>query len=785
MNTLRKKKLNLNIWAVILLTVGIFTAYLCTFAKISGLLRESCFNRLEQSVIQLVWELNSQVGMDTEKLENIAGILEEFELTDQENVQKILQSCHWNGLMTQVGILYPDNYVMWADGKVQDASLELSFDEIVSRGGYISRKSKSIVEPEGVVIRNFVPVTCRGKVVAVLFGEVDLQDLPNSYTVNVYDGNAQMYLIEGESGEYILDTWHKTLGNTRDYGDRKAKSGCGPEEFREAMKNGDSGRLIFESQSAGEDFYGFYMSVGINDWRMQVTVPESVAFEDMKNIKGIFLVLVILLFVMCGVFLTYSLRVIRKDAIEKEKRLGQVQYMFEVEKLLFDAHRFPDKMEEALGRIGYAAAADMAFFIVLEDDKVARCHMWAANGQKAELFSTGLSLEKMIPYCYKTLRQGKSVVWNQISHLKEVYPEDYAFWSRHKRIMVAPVCDGDGIITGILGTVDMKYSCEDAGMLECVTLSFSMALNNLKSYCTIKEMGLMDYNTGLQNRNSYHRDLQNYEKEQYKTLACIYVDVNGLHEVNNCLGHAAGDEMLREIASIFRYLFGESNTYRIGGDEFVAVCADQPQETVRELTRQMNEAVRAKGYHISIGVSWRDSQIRIGEMIQDAEKNMYEEKHRYYQGQGNIRKAREMNRRLEVVLTQKRDSEAFLSVLSSQFLGVYVVDLLSDKVRYIFIPEYFQDMLNESGGKFSKAQSLYEEKIVLPECREAYHLFQDYDNLRKQLAKNNSIELIYSKKDGSRAILRVYRNGVFTQELEETLWVYESGGVDNGEWAES
>lgn len=54
-----------------------------------------------------------------------------------------------------------------------------------------------------------------------------------------------------------------------------------------------------------------------------------------------------------------------------------------------------------------------------------------------------------------------------------------------------------------------------------------------------------------------------------KRLACIYIDANGLHEINNARGHLAGDQMLRFIADTLKVSFGEEALYRIGGDEFV------------------------------------------------------------------------------------------------------------------------------------------------------------------------------------------------------------------------
>ena len=53
-----------------------------------------------------------------------------------------------------------------------------------------------------------------------------------------------------------------------------------------------------------------------------------------------------------------------------------------------------------------------------------------------------------------------------------------------------------------------------------------------------------DLLTGLFNRNSYEQKLKTYSSMCNQVLPCVYVDVNGLHELNNTRGHAAEDKML-------------------------------------------------------------------------------------------------------------------------------------------------------------------------------------------------------------------------------------------------
>ena len=84
--------------------------------------------------------------------------------------------------------------------------------------------------------------------------------------------------------------------------------------------------------------------------------------------------------------------------------------------------------------------------------------------------------------------------------------------------------------------------------------------------------------TGLLNRRRFERDLEWWGRNRPETLTCVYIHVVGLHEINNHLGHKAGDGMLCAVAGAMQRMFPLADTYRIGGDEFVVLWADHTGE---------------------------------------------------------------------------------------------------------------------------------------------------------------------------------------------------------------
>ena len=143
----------------------------------------------------------------------------------------------------------------------------------------------------------------------------------------------------------------------------------------------------------------------------------------------------------------------------------------------------------------------------------------------------------------------------------------------------------------------------------------------------------MDALTGLQNRNRYEYFCQHLQQGT-DGLACIYFDVNGLHELNNTQGHLAGDNMLKTIASIICNEFGESNTYRIGGDEFVAFRYERDESAVRKDLEKVLAKVDEAGYHVASGLAMATPDKKLINVIKLAEEEMYANKEAYYKSIG-------------------------------------------------------------------------------------------------------------------------------------------------------
>jgi len=130
----------------------------------------------------------------------------------------------------------------------------------------------------------------------------------------------------------------------------------------------------------------------------------------------------------------------------------------------------------------------------------------------------------------------------------------------------------------------------------------------------VYRMSITDQGTGLMNRVAYEKCLRKSDQRVIAPAACIYIDANGLHEINNERGHEAGDQLLRAVAERLREQFPRDDLYRVGGDEFVVFPAPAAEAEYEARMRAVSESLAAQGY----GILLRHRRLRGGKRAKRA-----------------------------------------------------------------------------------------------------------------------------------------------------------------------
>jgi diguanylate cyclase (GGDEF)-like protein len=153
-----------------------------------------------------------------------------------------------------------------------------------------------------------------------------------------------------------------------------------------------------------------------------------------------------------------------------------------------------------------------------------------------------------------------------------------------------------------------------------------------------------DQMTGLQNRRAYEEKIDQYRKNMPSGCCVVMADINGLKQMNDNLGHEAGDELIIGSAECLRQSFHHDEwIYRVGGDEF-CVITDGTAENVEECLKQL-EVVGSqwKGRHVNgISISCGHASDKefddFDSMLKAADERMYAYKSNYYRITGKERR---------------------------------------------------------------------------------------------------------------------------------------------------
>ena len=210
-----------------------------------------------------------------------------------------------------------------------------------------------------------------------------------------------------------------------------------------------------------------------------------------------------------------------------------------------------------------------------------------------------------------------------------------------------PILDSNGQVTalgGIATDITERKRLEEALKQKNIELSAAIqteiALREHQEY--LRLLATHDALTGVPNRALLHQRAEHaiaVSRRSGRLLALLFIDLDRFKDVNDSLGHAAGDEVLREVASRLSGCLREVDTIaRHGGDEFVVLLEEiEEPEEVEQVTARMREVLAepiadrgAGGMRTSsIGVALypRDGE-EMPTLIRRADRAMYRAKER-------------------------------------------------------------------------------------------------------------------------------------------------------------
>ncbi len=603
--------------ALILILIS-FVIVSAGLMEIDDIVTSACYVMLRDYAVQIEAELSGNLSQDMERLEAYAELFGSYD--SLEDAKAYIDAYRRHSTFSELGILLPDNRMILAADKYWDSGLK--FESEAKNAPRLSKQRND--DTKESFISQSVPIIKNGSVTGVLYeftyAKAVVSGIDSSYPLNT-----ELSIIDGATGDYVS-------ADENIFTDEKRQPDS-PETLKENFKAGKPGYAVLRDRKNKTVLHAYYIPAEVEGWMIMLAFPQEALFDLAAKTRR---VMNYVLVAGTGLFLTYMCWLLiqnhRHNSL-RERQIFQMEGLIYIQEALFDAHKTPGRVEAALGKTANMINAKSTFLIPTENDSGGGLYVWPDTTDTSAL--DWQLMKKTIPHVTEQLYSGYTVLAGAKSSYDTGAPgEAEELRSRNlKSLILVPIFDSRQKLIRVLGSANVKRSQDNADLLEAVAHTFMMAIENIHSYRIIEKMGTTDALTGLLNRNSFQRAL----KEKKDISGCVYLDANGLHDINNEKGHAAGDLMLSTVASALRDEFGSDCTYRIGGDEFVALIPALEENVIKEKIKFIEETVKAKGYYVSSGYSCgeADTQEAKNALVTKAEQLMYENKRKYYLSLGN------------------------------------------------------------------------------------------------------------------------------------------------------
>ncbi len=183
------------------------------------------------------------------------------------------------------------------------------------------------------------------------------------------------------------------------------------------------------------------------------------------------------------------------------------------------------------------------------------------------------------------------------------------------------------------------FTVDDVAYLEALIAILAGAISRSLREESLEQLAYRDPLTGLLNRRALDEHAAHafdVPEGSSRTVTVVAVDINRLKEVNDTLGHVAGDQLIQSVARALSVAFNRltgSLVARVGGDEFtVMVSGHDPAQVLQVADRLCQHTWNfGRGAGVSCGAASAtvrsDSPFTAGEMFAAADRAQYVAKH--------------------------------------------------------------------------------------------------------------------------------------------------------------
>ena len=261
---------------------------------------------------------------------------------------------------------------------------------------------------------------------------------------------------------------------------------------------------------------------------------------------------------------------------------------------------------------------------------------WTAAGIKPEKDNLQNLPPEICANWYHCFDEGKCIVIQDLEEMKESDPLQYENLKRQgiHSIVVVPIYDKGKVIAfyGVDNPPPMllEYTFNMLQIMGAFLVSCIRRRNLMRR---LEALSYKDALTQLGNRFAMNNYVQQINKEH--SIGIVYCDITGLKHENDTVGHQMGDQLILRACTCLTNACGDYGVFRIGGDEILVVCSPIDRDMLAERVSRLRNLMLEHSVNMAIGTVWADKvSTDLDVLLQEAEKQMYQDKAEYYRKSG-------------------------------------------------------------------------------------------------------------------------------------------------------
>ena len=601
---------------------------------------EECWNRLENASEAIIQSIQSRVNDDLNYLRLIGkDFSNEDHLPTYEEYRDRFATFEDVSLFERVDLLMKNNTLYTMHGDVQQIYSN-DFLILNSTAEYMDLVHTDTLTNERSV-NYYVPILQNDSVVAYLVGVIQCDALDEKFYTPILNGKTHNLIIDTTDGQVVMDNKNMNIDNIAS--DTDFKLLASKKNVVKAINSLKSGVVTFKKGNINQ--YLIYKPVKIYNWELLITVSENVAFASTLMLKQNYMIMVIceivILLLYCGFYIKKVRRISLKSH-ELSEDLNVSNTLIQCVRILSNSADQKRSIDEILQIICEFYQAQRCYVLDLDMDNKKTNGIYEYGKQYDDIH-----VENMVRLCLEHMdlvnqffENQKSYYIDDVTNEISVTSPIYSSFIQQKihSIIVVPFMD-DKQINGVFAVDNPKQNYYQKDFLESLCFFIKTAMAREKEKTKLKNLSYVDSLTYAQNRNHFNEYIEQNRNKELHSLGVIYLDLNGLKEVNDKMGHIAGDTLIITASYVLQEIFLD-NSYRVGGDEFVVIEQDVSELLFFDQYSKLLNRMKELEISVATGCVWKETCSNLSETLQEADQKMYEDKKCYYSLAENDRRSR-------------------------------------------------------------------------------------------------------------------------------------------------